>query len=237
MKERMNTMVKWKKISKKLLVAVTAATMLLGSQMTTFAYADQTAETAQTETEEKKTEENVLEEDHTDDGKSFSVPGNAEVLDDIDGDSSKEFLTVTTKNNNTFYIVIDRSSATDNVYMLSQIDENDLKDFLDEEKSAKTEMPDVVLDDVHTEDETPEVTVEDVKETEKSDMGTNVGLLSILLLAGAGIGAYYYFKIYKGKQEEDDYENEGLEQDGAVEEATINEDEEEAKKASTDQNN
>lgn len=228
-------MVKWKKISKKLLITVMAAMMLLGTQMTAFAYVDPTTETNQTEAE--TTKENVLEEEHTDDDKSFSVPGNAEVLDDIEGDSSKEFLTVTTKNNNTFYIVIDRSSTTDNVYMLSQIDENDLKEFLTEEETEQTETPGIVLDDVHTEEETPEVSIDDVKGTEKSDMGTNVGMLSILLLAGAGIGAYYYFKIYKGKQEEDDFENEGLEQDGAVEEETINEDEEAAKKAVGDQNN
>lgn len=228
-------MVKWKKISKKLLIAVTAATMLLGTQMTAFAYVDPSAEASQMETE--TTKENVLEEEHTDDDKSFSVPGNAEVLDDIDGDSSKEFLTVTTKNNNTFYIVIDRSSTTDNVYMLSQIDENDLKEFLTEEETEQAETPGIVLDDVHTEDETPEAVIDDIEASEKNDMGTNVGLLSILLLAGAGIGAYYYFKIYKGKQEEDDSENEGLEQDGAVEEETINEDEEAAKKAASAQDN
>lgn len=230
-------MVKWKKISKKLLIAVTVATMLLGTQMTAFAYVDPSAEASQMETE--TTKENVLEEEHTEDDKSFSVPGNAEVLDDIDGDSSKEFLTVTTKNNNTFYIVIDRSSTTDNVYMLSQIDENDLKEFLTEEETeqAETETPGIVLDDVHTEDETPEAVIDVIEASEKNDMGTNVGLLSILLLAGAGIGAYYYFKIYKGKQEEDDSENEGLEQDGAVEEETINEDEEAAKKAASARDN
>lgn len=228
-------MVKWKKISKKLLIAVTVATMLLGTQMTAFAYVDPSAEASQMETE--TTKENVLEEEHTDDDKSFSVPGNAEVLDDIDGDSSKEFLTVTTKNNNTFYIVIDRSSTTDNVYMLSQIDENDLKEFLTEEETEQAETPGIVLDDVHTEDETPEAVIDDIEASEKNDMGTNVGLLSILLLAGVGIGAYYYFKIYKGKQEEDDSENEGLEQDGAVEEETINEDEEAAKKAASAQDN
>lgn len=230
-------MVKWKKISKKLLIAVTVATMLLGTQMTAFAYVDPSAEESPMETETETTKENVLEEEHTDDDKSFSVPGNAEVLDDIDGDSSKEFLTVTTKNNNTFYIVIDRSSTTDNVYMLSQIDENDLKEFLTEEETEQTETPGIVLDDVHTEDETPEAVIDDIEASEKSDMGTNVGLLSILLLAGVGIGAYYYFKIYKGKQEEDDSENEGLEQDGAVEEETINEDEEAAKKAASAQDN
>lgn len=223
-------MVKWKKISKKLLLVVTVATMLLGTQMKAFAYVDPSAEASQIETEAETTKENVLEEEHTDDDKSFLVPGNAEVLDDIDGDSNKEFLTVTTKNNNTFYIVIDRSSTTDNVYMLSQIDENDLKEFLTEEETEKAETPGIVLDDIHTEEETPEALIDEAEKSEKNDIGTNAGILSILILAGAGIGVYYYFKIYKRKQEEDDSENEGMEQDGAIEEemATINEDEEAA---------
>ena len=126
-------MVKWKKISKRLAMLLMAVLVMVGSQTTAFAYTDQSAEATETKTEAEKKDDTVLEEEHTDDNKSFSVPGNAEVLDDIEGDSSKEFLTVTTKNNNTFYIVIDRSSTTDNVYMLSQIDENDLKDFLEEE--------------------------------------------------------------------------------------------------------
>lgn len=227
-------MVKWKKISKRLLMVLTAAMMLIGSQVTAFAYVDQGTETTEAASETEQTDETVLEDEHTDDGgSSFSVPGNGEVMDDISDDSSKEFLTVTTKNNNTFYIVIDRSSATDNVYMLSQIDENDLKEFLDEEQQETTEEPSVVIEDVHTEE--TEAVVEEPAEEEKSDMGTNAGLLSILVLAGVGVGAYYYFKIYKKKQEEDDSPDEGLEMDDGLE--TINEDEEAENAPESEENN
>lgn len=54
--------------------------------------------------------------------------------------------------------------------------------------------------------------------------GSLTASLVILLLAVAGIAGYYYFKIYKPKQEDDDSENEGLEMDDGLE--TINEDEE-----------
>lgn len=202
-----------------------AAVMLIGSQTTAFAYVDQGTETTESETETTTSDETVIEDEHTEEGgSSFSVPGNAEVLDDISDDSSKEFLTITTKNNNTFYIVIDRSSATENVYMLSQIDENDLSEFLDEKVQEESETPGVVIEDIHTEEETTEPVVDESVEEEKKDLGTNAGLLSILVLAGVGVGAYYYFKIYKGKQEEDDSQNEGLEIDDGLE--TINEDEE-----------
>lgn len=218
-------MVKMKSISKKLMMVLLAAVMLIGSQTTAFAYVDQGTETTESETETTTSDEIVIEDEHTEEGgSSFSVPGNAEVLDDISDDSSKEFLTITTKNNNTFYIVIDRSSATENVYMLSQIDENDLSEFLDEKVQEESETPGVVIEDIHTEEETTEPVVDEPVEEEKKDLGTNAGLLSILVLAGVGVGAYYYFKIYKGKQEEDDSQNEGLEIDDGLE--TINEDEE-----------
>lgn len=218
-------MVKMKSISKKLMMVLLAAVMLIGSQSTAFAYVDQGTETTESETETTTSDEIVIKDEHTEEGgSSFSVPGNAEVLDDISDDSSKEFLTITTKNNNTFYIVIDRSSATENVYMLSQIDENDLSEFLDEKVQEESETPGVVIEDIHTEEETTESVVGEPVEEEKKDLGTNAGLLSILVLAGVGVGAYYYFKIYKGKQEEDDFQNEGLEIDDGLE--TINEDEE-----------
>ena len=220
-------MVKWKKISKRLAMLLMAVLVMVGSQTTAFAYTDQSSEATETKTEAEKKDDAVLEEEHTDDNKSFSVPGNAEVLDDIEGDSSKEFLTVTTKNNNTFYIVIDRSSTTDNVYMLSQIDENDLKDFLEEEPETETKTPGVVLDEEKVGDETPDVVLDDAADSTKDNVEPNVGLLSMLALAGAGVGAYYFFKIRKAKQDDDDSPDEGLETGGMEEDMeTVNEDEE-----------
>ena len=220
-------MVKWKKISKRLAMFLMAVLVMVGSQTTAFAYTDQSSEATETKTEAEKKDDAVLEEEHTDDNKSFSVPGNAEVLDDIEGDSSKEFLTVTTKNNNTFYIVIDRSSTTDNVYMLSQIDENDLKDFLEEESETETKTPGIVLDEEKVGDETPDVVLDDAADSTKDNVEPNVGLLSMLALAGAGVGAYYFFKIRKAKQDDDDSPDEGLETGGMEEDMeTVNEDEE-----------
>lgn len=228
-------MVKWKKISKRLLMVLTAAMMLIGSQVTAFAYVDQGTETTETVSDTEQKEETVLEDEHTDDGgSSFSVPGNAEILDDISDDSSKEFLTVTTKNNNTFYIVIDRSATSENVYMLSQIDENDLEGFLSEGTQEETAAPSVVIEDNHTEEETTEAVVTEPVVEEESKTGVNAGLLSILVVAGVGIGAYYYFKIYKNKQDEDDSPDEGLEIDDGLE--TINEDEEAEKEKKTESN-
>ena len=218
-------MVKWKKLNKKLVVLMTATMMIFGSRATAYAYVDQGTEAVQEETT-TETEEPVVEDDHTEEnGDPFSVPGNGEVRDDITDDSSKEFLTIRTKNNNTFYIVIDRAATTNNVYMLSQIDENDLKEFLDEDQQQSLETaPSVVLEDEHTDDTESDVSVEETQTDKPDKAATNSGLFIILLLAVAGVAGYYYFKIYKPKQEDEDSENEGLEMDDGLE--TINEDEE-----------
>ena len=81
----------------------------------------------------------------------FSMPGNGELVDDVDdGGTSKQFLTVQTKNGNTFYIVVDRSGSTENVYMLSLVDENDLAEFIETadsgEDTAALEITEPALD-------------------------------------------------------------------------------------------
>ena len=220
-------MVKWKSISKKLFMMILSVMLVFSTQITAFAYTDTSAETAVPEEKESETEE-VLEENHTDD--TFSVAGNGEVLDDISDDSSKEFLTITTKNNNTFYIVIDRSSTTDNVYMLSQIDENDLKEFVDTEEEADNSGATVVLDETKTEENTAEVVVDETEE-ENSDTSNKGGMLAILAVAAVGVAGYYYFKFRKDNQDDDDTPDEGMEVPGAEEEKTVNEDDETAQQA------
>ena len=220
-------MVKWKSISKKLFMMILSVMLVFSTQITAFAYTDTSAETAVPEEKESETEE-VLEENHTDD--TFSVAGNGEVLDDISDDSSKEFLTITTKNNNTFYIVIDRSSTTDNVYMLSQIDENDLKEFIDAEEETDNSSATVVLDETKTEENTAEVVVDETEE-ENSVTSNKGGMLAILAVAAVGVAGYYYFKFRKDNQDDDDTPDEGMEVPGAEEEKTVNEDDETAQQA------
>ena len=172
-------------------------------------------------------------------GESFSVPGNGQLVDDMSEDDSKQFLTIQTKNGNTFFMVLDRSNNTENVYMLSMIDENDLAEFIgDEKKEPEQEQPAVVI----PETEKPSVSTETEAETEtepkpeaeekKGGMGTGTMLAIILLLAG-GIGGFYYFKVWKPKQDEDESEGEDLEfYDGG---AYINEDQEDSEDEGEDE--
>ena len=147
------------------------------------------------------------------DGTPFSVPGNGQLLDDITDDSTKQFITVQTKNNQTFFMVIDRAQSTENVYMLSLIDEYDLSEFL---KDAESGTSGVVLPGTEEKNEAvPETT--DTPKTEepeepKKDNTTSL-LIMIAVIFAAAIGGGYYFKVYKPKKEAAEDSEEGIEED------------------------
>ena len=61
--------------------------------------------------------------------------GNLEVVDDILHED-KQFITVTSRSGAEFYIVIDRSHESDNVYFLNQVDDVDLFALLEEDSAA-----------------------------------------------------------------------------------------------------
>lgn len=74
------------------------------------------------------------------DDQPLTPEGNMTLVDDIQTDSNKQFLTVQTKNGNYFYLVIDRSGDRENVHFLNQVDEADLMALLEE---AGVKLPSV----------------------------------------------------------------------------------------------
>lgn len=118
-------------------------------------------------------------------GGAFTTPGNGEVQDHVTDGSTKEFYTVQTHNGNTFYMVIDKERIDDNVYMLAQIDENDLMEFVKE-----------------TEPETTAVVLEENVEPKEEKSGGHGWILFLLLLLLAGGAAYWYFMIEQPRRNE-----------------------------------
>ena len=146
------------KVVKKLLMIAMAVTMISGTSLATvYANANPPAEETTTAVVEETTTEKSKDTEKAEDtgrvtgesnNSAFSTPGNAQLVDDKENDDTKQFLTIQTKKGNTFYMVIDRSSNTENVYMMSLVDENDLAEFLDEtEKDKETEESTVVIPD------------------------------------------------------------------------------------------
>ena len=158
----------------------------------------------------------------------ISPEGNLSLVDDLNYDeaSGLQFMTVTTKDGHYFYIVIDRSGNSENVYFLNLVDEVDLMELMnDEEKSQfeeeKDDPPTQVLPVVDNTD-TPLVSQEEASSPsyEKSNGTASLAQLGIFVAIGIAITVGYYFLKVKPKNaysgidedrefyDDDDYENE-----------------------------
>lgn len=137
---------------------------------------------------------------------AFSTPGNGDLRDAITS-GKKDFYTIHTKNNNTFYLVIDHAGSVDNVYMLSMIDENDLAGFIEEtEKQPEKQQQIVVLPETTPKPQTEQV----VTPEPQKEPNSNVMTLVIFTVIG-GAAAFFYFKVYKPRKEAEEVESENME--------------------------
>ena len=204
-------------MSKKILhtIFALAAPLILtgGFSMTAYAGGGEEYETETTPAAEP--EETVTPSD------PLTPEGNATLVDDIWGEN-KQLITVTTKNGNYFYILIDRAAEGENtVHFLNMVDEADLMALIEDgEKTETTLMPQtctctekceagavnescpVCLNNLNScigiEKETePETEAE--PEQPKDNKGMKSLLLLFLVTLLAGGGAFYYFKYIKPK--------------------------------------
>lgn len=81
---------------------------------------------------EEEAESSVSSSSQETDG-TLTPDGNMTLVDDVEG-GNREFLTVTTKDGNYFYLVIDKDdNGMGNVYFLNKVDEADLMALMDDE--------------------------------------------------------------------------------------------------------
>ncbi len=146
--------------------------------------------------------------------KPFSIAGNGEVLDDVTDDDTKQFITITTKNNQTFFVVIDRASSSDNVYMLSMIDEDDLSGFLENGGETGLALPNLTADSTEQAKhaQTPDISTTD-EPIEPIGMNPVAYIVMIAVVLAVTLAAGYYIKIYKPRKEAAEDQDEGLEED------------------------
>lgn len=174
----------------------------------------------------------------------FTPNGQATVLDHASEEDDKEFFTITTADNNIFYLIVDCQREEENVYFLNAVTETDLLSL-----AQADEQPELILEpeeeptcsctqkceagDVNTlcpvcKENRKACVGEVAEEPEPEAKESNAGLILFVVLTLAVGGAVgWYFKIYRPKQEfieDDDGEEEESEEFGTE---TINEDEEE----------
>ena len=143
--------------------------------------------------------------------------GNATLVDDFGG--NKQLITVTTKAGNYFYILIDRDDEGENtVHFLNQVDDADLNALL-EDGQTKEETPAVctctekceagavnascpVCSADRSKCTAKEAEPKETESPREEETGGNINmLLIVLVLAGLGGAAAYYFKVIKPKKD------------------------------------
>lgn len=176
------------------MIAVLCAVLALMSSFTTVAYASGGEETPEpTETPEATREPNP-----------FTPAGTGTVVNTATDEDGKQFYTITTPDENIFYLVIDLQRETDNVYFLDAVTEKDLLALAEE--SGDTEDSESVVSTPKPKS-TPEVTPAPQTEApteqapapaQSNNMGTLLLVLAIVVIGG---GAGYYFKIYRPRKQ------------------------------------
>lgn len=168
---------------------------------------------------ESSNSDNDSDEDVLDEN-AFTTQGNARLGDVISDSSTKDFYTIRTENDNTYYLVIDHAGNMDNVYLLSTIDEADLQDFLENGGSSGT----VILPEIQTQEETTP-TVPETEAAEKEPENNRMsGIISLIIIIAAAItGGVILLRRRSAADNDEEYVSEHMEDDMIP---TVNEDEE-----------
>lgn len=106
----------------------------------------------------------------------------------------RQFLTFQTKSGKTMHLIVDHSSNQDNVRLLTEVGEKDLLNMIESEDKNTIKVEEPKKEEVKKE----EPKTVPVKEEKKSGIGS---FLIIALVIGGVIGAGYYFKVVKAKED------------------------------------
>lgn len=166
------------------LIAIASALMIGTVPMTAFAQVPDNVDTSVIDEEE---------EDHT----PLTPDGNMTLVDDIGSSDghSKQFMTVTTKNGNIFYIIVDRDDkGTNTVHFLNQVDERDLMDLISDEDKEEIEEATNAKVETSVQETTDDAATDVSEETTKKKTSSPNPILGICIVLGlAGVAFFYWY--------------------------------------------
>ncbi len=175
-------------------------------------------------TENHKDTVKSLPEEKEDEYGPLTPSGNMAIIDDYGAPSQrgKQFITVSTKNGNIFYIIVDRDdNGNETVHFLNKVDEADLLSLMDEDEvneyiAVKTAAAgeSAIKEKEVKEEPTPTEAPKEEEEPKKNSSGALVILLLIVIGAGAG---YFFYTKNKSKKPRQEYEDPDLDYDESEE--------------------
>ncbi|AXI58181.1 Mature parasite-infected erythrocyte surface antigen (MESA) or PfEMP2 [Streptococcus pyogenes] len=143
-------------------------------------------------TQENKARGSVIENVDRN-GKDITPSGDTE-KDKENPVDVRQFLTFQTKSGKTMHLIVDHSSNQDNVRLLTEVGEQDLLNMIESEDKNTIKVEEPKKEEVKKE----EPKTVPVKEEKKSGIGS---FLIIALVIGGVVGAGYYFKVVKAKED------------------------------------
>lgn len=143
-------------------------------------------------TQENKARGSVIENVDRN-GKDITPSGDTE-KDKENPVDVRQFLTFQTKSGKTMHLIVDHSSNQDNVRLLTEVGEQDLLNMIESEDKNTIKVEEPKKEEVKKE----EPKTVPVKEEKKSGIGS---FLIVALVIGGVIGAGYYFKVVKTKED------------------------------------
>ena len=142
--------------------------------------------------------------------------GNLSLLDDLDYSArgGLQFMTVTTRSGHVYYIVIDRTANSQNVYFLNQVDEYDLMSIMSDAEKAQYEQDQKTQEQQRPQNVVPVQPADDQQQSQtpaqqpsqQFSIGNNLTMLAFFGGLGLLVVIGFYFLKIKPKKNGGDFD-------------------------------
>ncbi|PHG56615.1 CD1107 family mobile element protein [Bacillus toyonensis] len=157
---------------------------------------------------EKKEQEVEAQTPASVNGKKVDGTG---TVTDFTTSGSKAFYTITDKDSNVFYLIVDLDKTQNNVYFLSDVKKTTLDGTATATASKDgTSVKPNVPNQKQAEADKTVINTQSASEKSKEESNNNSFLLIVLVLAGVGVTLYYFLVMKKKKKKKN--QNEGEEE-------------------------
>lgn len=212
------------KLTKRSFFATLLMCSLSFTSVSNFAYAEENKTETQKVTEnksvgeppsgpgvqaEKKEQEIEAQTPASVNGKKVDGTG---TVTDFTTSGSKAFYTITDKDSNVFYLIVDLDKTQNNVYFLSDVKKTSLEGTAPAGKDGASTKPNVP-NQQQAEAEKTATNTQSASEKPKEESNNNSFLLIVLVIAGVGVTLYYFLVMKKKKNQNKTNEDEEVMED------------------------